>query len=49
MKTYNVSSKGVITIPASIRKKYNLKPGIKIEFIEKDNRIIMKIQDNKKK
>jgi AbrB family looped-hinge helix DNA binding protein len=30
----NVSSKGSIVIPATIRKHYNIKPGSKVEIVE---------------
>lgn len=34
MATATVTSKGQVTIPASIRKKLRLHPGSKIDFIE---------------
>jgi len=40
MLASSITSKGQVTLPASIRKKLNLKPGDRIVFTLKDNRII---------
>ena len=41
MKSAYVTSKGQLVIPADIRRRYGIKPGTKIQFIEKDNYIVM--------
>ncbi len=40
MLASNITSKGQVTLPASIRKKLNLKPGDRVVFTLKDNKII---------
>jgi AbrB family looped-hinge helix DNA binding protein len=42
MQVSRMSRKGQIVIPASIRKKYGLKEGEKLIFIEQDKQIIIK-------
>lgn len=42
METSRISTKGQIVIPARLRKKYGLKTGEKIVFIEEDNYVIIK-------
>lgn len=32
--SYTITEKGTVTIPAKLRKKYNLKEGSKVRFIE---------------
>jgi AbrB family looped-hinge helix DNA binding protein len=32
--SYTITEKGTVTIPAEIRKKYRLKKGTRVEFIE---------------
>ena len=41
MKTVKVLSKGQIVIPVGIRKKYEIKPGSKIQVFEYDNLIYL--------
>jgi AbrB family looped-hinge helix DNA binding protein len=41
MKSAYVTSKGQLVIPAEIRRRYGIKPGTEIRFIEKDNHIVM--------
>jgi AbrB family looped-hinge helix DNA binding protein len=41
MKTAYVSSKGQLVIPADLRRRYGIKPGTKIQFIEGDNQIVL--------
>jgi AbrB family looped-hinge helix DNA binding protein len=41
METVKVLAKGQIVIPASIRKKYRIKPGSKIDVFEYDNLIYL--------
>ena len=41
MKTAYVSSKGQLVIPADIRRRYGIKPGTKVQFIEKDDQIVL--------
>jgi AbrB family looped-hinge helix DNA binding protein len=38
---YTVTEKGTVTIPAEIRKKYGLKKGSVVEFIETDEGILL--------
>jgi AbrB family looped-hinge helix DNA binding protein len=39
MKILRVTSNGRITIPTKLRKKYNLKPGTRINFVEEKDGI----------
>ncbi len=39
MRTAKVTSKGRVTIPAELRMKFGIKPGIKINFIEEGDKI----------
>lgn len=48
MKFYRITSGGRITIPAKIRLKYNLKNASKVEFIERNGIIKIKLPKNKK-
>lgn len=41
MQKSTMSTKGRIVIPSNIRKRYGLKPGAKIRFIERGNEIIL--------
>ncbi|MBI4472568.1 MAG: AbrB/MazE/SpoVT family DNA-binding domain-containing protein [Acidobacteria bacterium] len=41
MKSAYVSSKGQLVIPADIRRRYGIKAGTKIQFIEKDDQIVL--------
>lgn len=38
---HTVTEKGTVTIPARIRKKYNLRKGSRVEFIETDSGIML--------
>lgn len=40
MDTAYVTSKGQLVVPARLRRKYGIKPGTKICFIERDNEIV---------
>ena len=40
MEEATITSKGQIVIPARLRKRYGLKPGTKICFIERDSEIL---------
>jgi len=40
-ETATVTSKSMVTIPARIRRKYGIKEGMKVEFIEQDNAVLM--------
>jgi AbrB family looped-hinge helix DNA binding protein len=40
METAFVTSKGQLVIPARLRRRYGIKPGTKICFIERDNEIL---------
>ena len=41
METVKVLGKGQIVIPASMRKKYGIKPGLEITIFEYDNLIYL--------
>ena len=40
MQGSTMTSKGQIVIPAKLRRRYGLKPGTKVYFIERDNEIL---------
>jgi AbrB family looped-hinge helix DNA binding protein len=40
MEESTITSKGQIVIPAKLRRRYGLKPGIKVYFIERDKEIV---------
>lgn len=40
-ETATVTSKSMVTIPSSIRRRYGIKEGSKIEFVEVDGAIVM--------
>lgn len=40
METAYVTSKGQLVVPARLRRRYGIKPGTKICFIERDNEIL---------
>lgn len=40
MDTAYVTSKGQLVVPSRLRRKYGIKPGTKICFIERDNEIV---------
>lgn len=40
METAYVTSKGQLVVPSRLRRKYGIKPGTKICFIERDNEIL---------
>ena len=39
--SYTVTEKGTVTIPAEIRKKYKLKKGAHVKFIETDEGVLL--------
>ncbi|MBC7113820.1 MAG: AbrB/MazE/SpoVT family DNA-binding domain-containing protein [Candidatus Methanomethyliales bacterium] len=39
--SYTITEKGTVTIPAEIRKKYKLRKGSRIEFVETDEGILL--------
>ena len=39
--SYTITEKGTITIPAEIRKKYKLRKGSRVKFIETDGGILL--------
>ena len=41
METSVVTAKGMIVVPARIRRKFGIKKGTKIAFIEKNGKIIL--------
>lgn len=40
METAYVTSKGQLVIPAKIRRRYGIKPGTKVCFIERDGELL---------
>jgi AbrB family looped-hinge helix DNA binding protein len=40
-KTYILQESGSVTLPSAFRKKYNLKPGDEISFIETDEGLLI--------
>lgn len=40
-RTATVTSKSMVTIPAKIRQKYNIKEGMKVEFVELGEAVLM--------
>ena len=42
MKIFKITSGGRVTIPVELRHKYNMKPGTKVTFVEKEGRLILK-------
>jgi len=40
METAFVTSKGQLVIPARLRRRYGIKPGTKVCFIERENEIL---------
>ena len=40
MEVSTMTSKGQIVVPARLRKRYGLKPGTKIHFIERNHEIL---------
>lgn len=45
METAVVTMKGQIVIPVSIRRKYGIKNGSKVAFIEQDGKLIIQALD----
>ena len=39
--SYTVTAKGTVTIPAKFRKKYNLRKGSRVTFVETDEGILL--------
>jgi len=40
MEESTITSKGQIVVPARLRRRYGLKPGTKVYFIERDKEIV---------
>jgi len=40
MKTY-ISTKGQLVIPAELRRKYGIKPGTRVEVIDRGDQIVL--------
>ena len=40
MNSAYVTSKGQLVVPASIRRRYGIKPGTRVNFVEEGDRII---------
>lgn len=41
MNTGNVTTKGQLVIPARIRRKFGIKPGTRVRFVERDGEIVL--------
>jgi AbrB family looped-hinge helix DNA binding protein len=41
METAQVSSKGQLVVPVRLRRKYGIKPGTKIRFIERADELVL--------
>ena len=41
MDTSQVTSKGQLVVPARLRRKYGIKPGTRIRFVERDHEIAL--------
>jgi len=46
MEESTITSKGQIVVPARLRRRYGLKPGVKVYFIERNNEIVFQPQTN---
>jgi len=42
MTEVTVTSKGQVTIPADLRRKFSIEEGSKVEIVEEDGRIVVK-------
>lgn len=40
MDTARVTTKGQLVVPARLRRKYGIKPGTEVNFIERDDQIL---------
>ena len=40
METAYITSKGQLVIPAKLRRRYGMKPGTKVCFVERENEIV---------
>jgi len=45
METSVMTVKGQIVVPSRLRRKFNLKKGVKVAFIEKDGKLIIQPLD----
>ena len=45
MDTSVMTSKGQVLVPSRLRKKYGIKPGLKIAFIEQKDGVMIKVMD----
>jgi AbrB family looped-hinge helix DNA binding protein len=43
----NITSKGQVTIPQRIRKRFGLKPGTQVEFVAEGNKVVLKPRKRK--
>ena len=41
MGTSNITSKGQLVIPARIRRRYGIKTGTRVRFVERDGEIVL--------
>jgi len=39
--SYTITEKGTVTIPSEIRKRYSLKKGSRVEFVETDEGVLI--------
>jgi AbrB family looped-hinge helix DNA binding protein len=45
MESSMMTSKGQVVVPSRLRKKYGIKPGLKIAFIEHEDGVLLKPMD----
>lgn len=41
METGKVTTKGQLVVPARLRRKYGIKPGTTVRFVERDDEIVL--------
>ena len=47
MQSSSVTSKGQVTIPASVRRMLGIKPGDRVGFVEQDGRVVLERCENR--
>lgn len=47
MQSSSVTSKGQVTIPASVRRKLGIKPGDRVGFVERDDHVVIERHENR--
>jgi AbrB family looped-hinge helix DNA binding protein len=46
MEESTMTTRGQVVVPARLRRRYGLKPGVKVFFIERNNEILFQPQTN---